>query len=210
MWHLTTGVPSLAFYPWPWAESFSYCGRPSISSHQSLAHNAPFHSSPALLAPSIHHYSLAFYWHLGKHKHFTASFCLPSPETSTHSKTHTPTLKRACVAAAGWSVGAHCGSHTGGTFALISALKHDDTITWMSDNPVYRNAGGSPPSIQPIANNAVEAAALQSLDVLLWDPQCNTEFRDLGFLSCILHFCDHLRLWFWIQDNNAAFSQWRL
>lgn len=40
-------------------------------------------------------------------------------------------------------MGARCGSRTGGSFALISALKHDDTITGMSGNHVDRNAGGT-------------------------------------------------------------------
>lgn len=50
--HLTTGVPSLTFHPWPWAESFSYWGQPSISTHQSHIYAAPFHSPQPFLAPT--------------------------------------------------------------------------------------------------------------------------------------------------------------
>lgn len=50
--HLTTGVPSLTFHPWPWAESFSYRGQPSISSHQSHKCASPSHSPQPLLAPT--------------------------------------------------------------------------------------------------------------------------------------------------------------
>lgn len=85
--HLTTGVPRLTFHLWPWAESFSYRGQPSISTHQSHIYAAPFHSPPTFPGPDIHHYALPFHWHLGKHKHFTTPpICRSCPETHTYSK----------------------------------------------------------------------------------------------------------------------------
>lgn len=86
--HLTTGVLSLTFHPWPWAESFSHRGQPSISSHQSHMYATSFHFPQPLPAPNIHHYSLPFYWHVGKHKHFTTSLSLCLSCTETHTRTH--------------------------------------------------------------------------------------------------------------------------
>lgn len=103
--HLTTGVPSLTFHPWPWAESFSYRGQPSISSHQSHMYAAPFHFPQPLLAPNIHHYSLPFYWHLGKHKHFTTS--LSASLVQRHTLTVMAPLKHGMCCVVRWSAGVH-------------------------------------------------------------------------------------------------------
>lgn len=48
--HLTTGIPSLTFHPWPWTQSSLHRGQSSISSHQSHIYAAPFHSLWPFLA----------------------------------------------------------------------------------------------------------------------------------------------------------------